>query len=55
MTEEELLSMQLHQRKRVDPYTTVFRVPGGWIYELFDTYSGSVSSCFVPEPKAPNK
>ena len=55
MTEEELLSMQLHQRRRVDPYTTVFRVPGGWIYEVYVPESGSESTCFVPEPKAPNK
>ncbi len=45
---EDLFKLELHETLRVDKYTVVLRVPGGWIYDSsseFGTYA-----VFVPEP-----
>lgn len=60
ITLEELKAMQLHEKKSIDLYNSVMRVPGGWIYTF--TFASSENrdmevfqnNVFVPEPN-PNK
>lgn len=56
ITIEELKAMQLHEKKSINMYDSVMRVPGGWIYTL--TFASSENrdmevfqnNVFVPEP-----
>jgi len=36
--DNEIYTMELHQRISTDPYTQVVRVPGGWIYRFFQLH-----------------
>jgi hypothetical protein len=58
---ECLLNMKLHEIKEVNKNRNVMRVPGGWVYRAWDSWSkatpaGSASTAlsesmvFVPEP-----
>lgn len=53
MSESDLIyNMSLHEMKQIgDPRyplaTTVFRVPGGWVYSLYDKSNDMMSSVFV--------
>lgn len=45
---DPIYSMELHQLHEVHPDILVLRVPGGWIYSLFDT-DNERHTCFVPD------
>jgi hypothetical protein len=42
-----VFSLEMHKNTVVDDHTTAMRVPGGWIYKLFET-DGRMAVCFVP-------
>lgn len=45
---KSLYAMQLHEIITVDGHTEVLRVPGGWIYEIYDGGSNISQMVFVP-------
>lgn len=51
MQEVDIYNMKLHENQLINDYTSVFRVPGGWLYRntFWDDESrASVSTSFVP-------
>lgn len=42
----ELYNMKLHDKK-ISPEINILRVPGGWIYTIYDC-EDKISSVFVP-------
>ena len=45
--EQRLFRMHLHECIEIDN-GTVTRVPGGWLYCIHNSYSGTLSTTFVP-------
>lgn len=43
---KDLVSMPMHDPRKIGKYTYVMRVPGGWVYVFSDR--NGLSSCFVP-------
>ena len=51
MPEIDIYNMGLHENQQINDYTSVFRVPGGWLYRntFWDDESRvTVSTSFVP-------
>lgn len=54
MPEVNLYKMKLHEVHQINDYTSVFRVPGGWLYRntFWDEESRTyISTTFVPFSK----
>ena len=54
----DMLAMPINSLASLGEFSNIRRVPGGWIYYEYtigETDSGSVASCFVPEPPKKGK
>lgn len=43
-----IYDMRLHETLSLSRYLEVTRVPGGWVYELYDPCSEATTAVFVP-------
>ena len=51
MSKTAIYDMELHENQQINDYTSVFRVPGGWLYRNTfwnEDSRTSVSTSFVP-------
>jgi hypothetical protein len=51
LTKKDIYKLEMHETTVVDDcslFTTVMRVPHGWIYRSYDKSSNILSSVFVP-------
>ena len=54
MSNIDIYNMKLHENKVINDYTSVFRVPGGWLYRntfWSEESRTTVSTSFVPFSK----
>lgn len=44
---KSIYDLELHEDIQ-EPFMIIRRVPGGWIYEVWNEQDNSISCCFVP-------